>query len=108
MRSRSGSWLFAVAMLAVLAACGSTEIRTERVAIATITPTPIAPSPQAAQTSAASTSTASAQPTTTSAASTSAGESKYAGIGQSKTANGYYVLGDPNAPVVLTHYSDFL
>lgn len=98
MRSRSGSFLFAVALLALLAACGTVETRTERVTITKITPTPAAPSPQAAQTS-----TAAAQP-----AAPAATESKYTGIAQSKTADGYYVLGDPNAPVVLTHYSDFL
>ena len=108
MRSRFGSFLFVVAMLALLTACGSAEMRTERIAITTITPTTAAPSPQAAQTSTASTSTASAQPTTMPAAPAAGGESKYAGIPQSKTADGYYVLGDPNAPVVLTHYSDFL
>jgi len=90
-------------MLALLAACGNAEMRTERVAVATITPTTAAPSPQTAQASAAS-----AQPTATPAASAAAGASKYAGIPQGKTADGYYVLGDPNAPVVLTHYSDFL
>ncbi len=34
--------------------------------------------------------------------------SPYAGLSQSKTAEGYYVLGEPNAPVVMNHYSDFL
>lgn len=43
-----------------------------------------------------------------SAASTAAVTINYADIAQSRTAEGYYVLGDPNAPVVLTYYSDFL
>ena len=34
--------------------------------------------------------------------------SPYAALAQSKTAEGYYVLGKPNAPVVMNHYSDFL
>ena len=33
---------------------------------------------------------------------------RYAGIAQSVTTEGYYQLGDPAAPVVLMHYSDFL
>jgi protein-disulfide isomerase len=90
-------------IVVLLAACGSVQTRTERVAVATITPTTAVSSPQAARTS-----TASAQSTTTPAAPAADGENKYAGIAQSKTADGYYVLGDPNAPVVLTHYSDFL
>ena len=32
----------------------------------------------------------------------------YASLPQSTTAEGYYVLGKPDAPVVMTHYSDFL
>jgi protein-disulfide isomerase len=95
-------------MLALLAACNSAETRTERLAVATTTATTTAPSPQTVQTSTASSSTAAQQRTTTSAAVAAPGASKYAGIPQSKTEDGYYVLGDPNAPVVLTHYSDFL
>jgi hypothetical protein len=87
-------------MLALLAACGNAEMRTEQIQIAPAT------LPTATPTT--SPSAASAQPTATPAASAAAGASKYAGIPQSKTADGYYVLGDPNAPVVLTHYSDFL
>ena len=33
---------------------------------------------------------------------------KYAALPQGRTPEGYYVLGRPDAPVVLTHYSDFL
>jgi hypothetical protein len=32
----------------------------------------------------------------------------YASLPQSTTADGYYVLGKPDAPVVMTHYSDFV
>lgn len=95
MRSRFGSFLFVVAMLALLATCGSAETRTEQIKIAPAT-LPTAPS---------ATSSSIASP---SAAPAASGESKYAGIRQSKTTDGYYVLGDPKAPVVLTHYSDFL
>ncbi len=66
---------------------GSTEIATSTV-IATDRPT-------ASTTEAAATS-----------APTSAG--RYAALPQSKTPEGYYVLGRPDAPVVMTHYSDFL
>jgi protein-disulfide isomerase len=34
--------------------------------------------------------------------------SPYAAMPQSKTAEGYYALGEPNAPVVMNYYSDFL
>jgi hypothetical protein len=32
----------------------------------------------------------------------------YAPIPQSKTPEGYFVLGRPDAPLVMQHYSDFL
>ncbi len=32
----------------------------------------------------------------------------YAALPQSTTPEGYHVLGDPHAPIVMTHYSDFL
>lgn len=35
-------------------------------------------------------------------------DSPYAGLQQSKTPEGYYVLGAPDAPVTLTFYSDFI
>lgn len=67
---------------------------------------------------AASTAASNAAPRASIAASASAGASAaaspataasaYADIPQSTTAEGYQVLGDPAAPVVLTHYSDFL
>ena len=41
------------------------------------------------------------------AAQTAAGDT-YRGIAQSRTPDGFYVLGAPNAPVTLTDYSDFL
>jgi hypothetical protein len=44
----------------------------------------------------------------TEAASTSSPATIVAALPQSKTAEGYYVLGEPNAPVVMNHYSDFL
>ena len=44
----------------------------------------------------------------TSAPPASAGESLYAGLPQSKTPAGYYLLGEPTAPVLMQYYSDFL
>jgi glucose/arabinose dehydrogenase len=35
-------------------------------------------------------------------------DSPYADLTQSQTPEGYYALGDPDAPVVMNHYSDFL
>jgi hypothetical protein len=34
--------------------------------------------------------------------------SAYSDLPQSQTPEGYYVLGDPAAPTIMTHYSDFL
>jgi hypothetical protein len=91
MRSTCSSlaWL---ASIVVLVACGSVDrgaSATRSVTRATAAPSNLA------------------QPTTlpTAAGSTT---DEYAAIPQSRTAEGYYVLGDPNAPVVMTHYSDFL
>ena len=46
--------------------------------------------------------------TTAPAASAAAGDSVYASLPQSTTSAGYYVLGDPTAPVLMQYYSDFL
>ena len=37
-----------------------------------------------------------------------AADGPYAGLPRSTTPEGYYVLGDPAAPVTLTFYSDFI
>jgi protein-disulfide isomerase len=53
------------------------------------------------------TETALSSPSATSTGAARPG-SIYAALSQSKTAEGYYVLGQPNAPIVMTYYSDFL
>lgn len=68
----------------------------------------VSPAPSSAAASAAPSPSAVAADATTSAASAAALTGRYAGIQQSQTAEGYYMLGDPAAPVVLMHYSDFL
>ena len=66
-----------------------------------------AAAPRASSAAASSAAPATAA-TTAAVASAPAGSGRYAGIAQSRTAEGYYMLGEPAAPVVLTHYSDFL
>jgi protein-disulfide isomerase len=66
----------------VLAACGSTTTATPTSTISSV--------PSAVPTN------ANAEPVA------------YADLPQSKTAEGYPVLGDPDAPTTLTMYSDFL
>ena len=51
----------------------------------------------------------SASPTVAGATTTAAAPTRaYAALPQSRTPEGYYVLGKPDAPVVMQHYSDFL
>ncbi len=76
----------------VLAACGNAERSTS------LTPTaPPASAPPSAE----------GQPTATPTAPSNLAD-KYTDIPQSQTEQGYYVLGEPDASVVMTHYSDFL
>jgi len=102
----------------MLASCGSSNSETISQAVATVTPTsepaPMTTTPTVSSTTttvaqtASSTSTPAAQ--TASAATTTVvpAESTYSVLPQNQTTEGYYVLGQPDAPVVLTHYSDFL
>jgi hypothetical protein len=91
MCSRFRSLVLLVGVL-VLAACGNTERS------ASLTPTaPLASAPPSAE----------GQPSATPTAQNSLA-GKYADIPQSQTEQGYYVLGEPDAPVIMTHYSDFL
>lgn len=95
-----------------LSACGgSTSAVTE--------PSTAAPRSTAPITAVQPRATSSAAPSTTAAATTEAAprttstelaraDRPYGVLPQSKTAQGYYVLGQPDAPVVLTYYSDFL
>ncbi len=93
MRSRY-SIILLLGVLVLLAACGSTNQRPAETSNSK--PAPIATMASPAVTE------------STTSAMTSDHLSTYAGIPQSQTSEGYHVLGDPNAPVVLTHYSDFL
>lgn len=70
--------------------------------------TPRASSAATATVSAAPSPSAASNAPSPAVASAPTGTGRYAGIAQSKTAEGYYMLGEPDAPVVLTHYSDFL
>ena len=56
------------------------------------------------------TSTAATLPPTTTApaAQTAAAASLYVTLPQSRTPEGYFVLGEPDAPILIQHYSDFL
>lgn len=83
-----GAWVLALlALVLVLVACGS-----EAASI----PTAIAPS------QAPSTALATEEPAVTAA------PSVFAALPQSRTAEGYYVLGKPDAPGTIEFYSDFL
>ena len=76
------------AMLFTLAACSAPAANTPAPSAATSAPATVADAPTLAP-SAAATAGLDALPT-------------------SKTAEGYQSLGDPNAPLTLTMYSDFL
>lgn len=83
-----------------LAGCGGQSAQRSPASNAAVSPR----ASSAATASAATTASAAG----TTVATAPARSERYAGIAQSKTAEGYYMLGDPTAPVVLTHYSDFL
>ncbi len=117
-RSYSLGLLLAGALL--LAACGSnrqtgssadvstpsaSEPATQTTASAT-RPTEVAANTAAATTMPTSATKAAASSPAT--ATVTGRTSQYGALPQGKTQEGYYVLGDPNAPVVISHYSDFL
>ena len=90
-----------VALLA-LTACGNGDSGAARPAVTAL----------GAVASSAPTTAASATPATAVAPSTAASVAGavegYAALPQSKTPEGYYVLGDPNAPATITFFSDFI
>ena len=107
MRRWNSRWGVAAVLLVALAACGaggppaqapgSTPAVVERTA---------APSTVAAVTATPSATTDA--PAWTVIGLKAVSNYNYAHIPQSKTREGYYVLGKPDAPVLLQHYSDFL
>ena len=87
---------------------GATTVRpASEPAPTTTTPTVSSPTTTVAQT-ASSTSTPAAQTALAATTTVVPAESIYSALPQNQTTEGYYVLGQPDAPVVLTHYSDFL
>lgn len=90
--------------LALLAACAT---QPGSAPLATLPPSPTAASAMPTTEPAAPTSVPTAAPT---APVLAGGDvtGPYAGIPRSRTPEGYQVLGDPDAPVTLVMYSDFL
>jgi protein-disulfide isomerase len=109
---RSRGLLALFVTLTLLAACGRQAAAPPTVAPTTAAPPTAAPPTPAAATAtrpapAAATATqpAPAAATATQPAPAAAGAGALA---QGRTPEGYPLLGDPNAPVTLTMYSDFL
>jgi protein-disulfide isomerase len=100
--------IWALLALSLLAACGNSAGPAAPVA-SRATDTPAAPA-AAAATSAPATArpaaTTAASPPTAAAQPSAAAQA--ASIPEGVTAEGYHMLGNPNAPVTLTMYSDFL
>jgi hypothetical protein len=98
---------WAVLMLGVLAACGSQSIPAGPAPTAGAQPTrlPLVPTAAAAG---APTAAASQPPTAVATDGATQPENAAAAIPNSLTAEGYHVLGRPDAPVTLVMYSDFL
>jgi protein-disulfide isomerase len=100
------------ATILALAACGgSTPAARESSVVlpsASAASTSVATQPRA--TSEATTASPAAASTTITATATelARADRPYATLPQSRTPEGYYVLGQPDAPITLTHYSDFL
>ncbi|MFQ3661949.1 MAG: hypothetical protein SNJ69_06095 [Chloroflexaceae bacterium] len=90
-----------VAMVAWLAACGGPS--------ASEAPTPSPPAPSATATAPPPVaSPPGAAPTPTLGAAAGAPNEVYPGVPRSRTREGYHLLGNPEAPVTLVMYSDFL
>lgn len=104
-------------LLVLLTACGGAqEIATTAASPSSApadTPT-VAATPSATATVPASPTVAQAAPSpqpataTTAPSASVAPENTFAGLQQSTTAEGYPVLGNPDAPITITMYSDFL
>ena len=95
MKRWNGKWGVAAVLLVTLAACGAGGPPAQA---------PDRTAPAVVRTAAPSTVAAvTAAPTTE-----QAWTIDYVHIPQSKTKEGYYVLGKPDAPVLLQFYSDFL
>jgi protein-disulfide isomerase len=102
--------LLASGALLGLAACGgSTPAATQPSAAAPQSTATIVATQPSATSSAAPSATSSTVVATQAAATTIAQANRpYAALPQSRTPEGYYVLGNADAPVTLTFYSDFL
>ena len=107
MRGCNGRWGVAAVLLVALAACGAGGPPAQAPAStpAVVEPT-AAPSTVAAATAAPAATPD--QPAWTVIGLKAVSNYNYAHIPQSKTREGYYVLGKPDAPVLLQFYSDFL
>lgn len=102
--------LLASGALLGLAGCGgSTPAATQPGAATPQSPATIAATQPSATGSAAPAATASIVVATQASATTIAQANRpYAALPQRRTPEGYYVLGNADAPVTLTFYSDFL
>jgi protein-disulfide isomerase len=91
-----------------LASCGTSNSSPGSAPVAS-EPAPTLPSPTVVEPTSPATAAAEAAPSPapTAARATAVPQNEGA-LATSKTAEGYQVLGDPNAPVTLTMYSDFL
>ncbi len=90
-----------VAMVVWLAACSGPR--------GSEAPTPSPPAPPATATAPPSVaSPPGAAPTATPGAAASTLSEVYPGVPRSRTPEGYHLLGNPEAPVTLVMYSDFL
>ncbi|MDP9309814.1 MAG: hypothetical protein M3R24_02785 [Chloroflexota bacterium] len=94
-------WLALLVVLLSATACGNAGAGAAR-------PAATASGAEASSaTTTATTATTTAKAPSTGASAAVAAEG-YAALPQSKTPEGYYVLGDPNAPATMTFYSDFI
>lgn len=105
MSLRLARWLLLLT-LALFAACAA---QPGAAPLATLPPSPTAASaaPTVEPTVSAGVAAPTAAPTAPASVSGEA-TSPYAGIPRSRTPEGYQVLGNPDAPVTLVMYSDFL
>lgn len=91
-----------VALMGIVACGNANPSTSESTAASGTAPSSLAATAEASATTARPASTLASAPATGSSA------EGYAALPQSKTPEGYYVLGDPNAPVSITFYSDFI